>query len=73
MTACAGLMLVGFRNISTFNKLKNPHAAHTRLYMFAIWRAQGFVEIIRDHCISVDVWLKLLKKNMKLHLTSDFS
>ena len=36
-------MSVGFRNMSTFNKLNNPHTARDRPYIFAIWRAQGFV------------------------------
>ena len=31
-----------------------------------------FVESIRDHWISVDVWLQLLKTNMTIHLPLDF-
>ena len=65
-------MSVGFRNMSTFNILKNPHEAHTRLYIIAIWYAQGFIEIIIHHWISVGVWLQRLKTNMIVHLTSDF-
>ena len=65
-------MLVGFRNMSTFNKLKNRHAARTRSYIIVIWRAQGFVESIQDYWMSVDVWLQLLETNMEIHLPSDF-
>ena len=64
-------MLVGFRNMSTFNKLKNRHAARTRSYIIVIWRAQGFVESIQDYWMSVDVWLQLIKTNMKIHLPSE--
>ena len=69
--AHAGSISVGFRNISTFNKLKNPHAAPTRSYIFEIWRAQGCVYSILDHWMSVDVWFQLLKNNMKIHLPSN--
>ena len=65
-------MLVGFRNMSTFNKLKNLHAVRTRSYIFAIWHAQGFIESILYHFISVDVWLHLLKTNTTVHFTPDF-
>ena len=70
--ACAVLMSFGFRNMSTFNKLKNPNAACTRSYIFLIWCAHGFVESIRENWTSVDVWLQLLKTNTKIHITSDF-
>ena len=70
--AHAGSISVGFINISTFNKFNNPHAEPTRSYIFEIWRAQGFVYSILDHFMSVDVWIQLLKNNMKIHLTSNF-
>ena len=44
-----------------FNKLKNTHAAHTISYSFVIWNAQGFVERIQDHWMSMDVWLQLYR------------
>ena len=67
-----GLMSAGFRNMSTFNKLKNPHAARTISYIFAIWRAQGFVESILDHWMSVDLWFQILNYNIIIHLPSNF-
>ena len=72
MAACADLMSVGFRNMSTFNKLKNQHAASTRSYIFAIWNSQGFDEIIIDYWMYVDVWLQPPKTNMTIHLPSSF-
>ena len=70
--SCAGTMSIGFRNMSTLNKLKNPHEVQNRPYIISIWRVQGFVEIIREHWMYVGVWLQLLKTNRTIHLTSDF-